>query len=103
MSDESMDAILDFTRHGELSPVDAVKLLPGHEAVKIVAPLLVTIGAVGKSTNSMGLHGVVVFFMSLDVLSILNTTVFGVIYLSTGDDSARAERLGYAKPMTEGI
>jgi hypothetical protein len=42
-------------------------------------------------------------FMSLDVLSVLNSTVFGIINLKASDDSSWTEGLGHAKPVGEGV
>jgi hypothetical protein len=100
---ESMDTVLDFPRHGELCPVGMVKLLPGHEAVEIISALLLVGGAESESADGTGLHDVVVFFMGLDVLSVLGTTVFSVVNLETSDNSMWAEILGHAEPVREGL
>jgi hypothetical protein len=77
--------------------------LPGHEAIKIIPALLVASGAESKSADSAGLHGVVVFLVSLDVLSVLDTAVFGIVDLQASDDGARTESLRYAEPVREGV
>jgi hypothetical protein len=44
-----------------------------------------------------------VFLVSLDVLSVLDTTVLGVVDTETSDDGSRAQSLGNTKAMREGV
>jgi hypothetical protein len=100
---ESMDTVLNFSRHGELCPVSTVKPLSRHETVEIISALLVASGAESESANGTGLHDVAMFLMGLDVLSVLDTAVFSVVNLKTSDDGTWAEILGHAKPVREGV
>ncbi len=81
----------------------AVKPLSRHEAVEIVPTLLIAGGAESESADGTSLHGVVVFFMSLDILSVLDTTVLGVVDTKASDDGAWAERLGDAEAMGKSV
>jgi hypothetical protein len=83
--------------------VSAVKPLAGHEDVEIVPTLLIAGWPEGESTGGTSLHGVVVFLVSLDVLSVLDTTVLGVVGTKTSDDGSRAQSLGHTKSMREGV
>ncbi len=69
---------------------------PGHQTVEVVATLLVSGGTEGESSDGTSCNGVIMFFMSLDVLSKLDPTVFVVVDAKTSDDVARAESFGYA-------
>ena len=98
-----MDAVLGLGRHGELGPMGAVKALPGHQAVEVVAALLVASRAEGDSADSAGLHGVIMLFMSLDVLSVLDSTMFVVVDLETSNNGPGTEGLGHTKLVWESI
>ncbi len=58
-----------------------------------MAAWLISSGGESKSTDSASLHGVVVFFMSLDILSVLDPTMFIVVDTKTWDNCARAQGL----------
>jgi hypothetical protein len=81
----------------------AVKALPGHQAVEVVSALLVTCRAESDSADSAGLHGVIMFFMSLDVLPVLDATVFVVVDLETSNNGLGTESLGHTEPMWESV
>ncbi len=61
-----------------------------------MASLLVASGTKGDCADGSRCHGIIMFFMGLDVLSKLDSTVFVVVDAKTGDDVARAESFGYA-------
>ena len=81
----------------------AVKPLPRHEAVKIMPTLEIPGRAESESSDGTSLHGVVVFFVSLDVLAVLGATVLGVVDTKASDDGAWAERLGDAEAMGKSV
>ena len=56
-----------------------------------MATLVISSGAKGNGTNSVGLHGVICNFMSLAILAKFMFTVPVEIYRFTSDDSSGAE------------
>jgi hypothetical protein len=87
---EAMDPIADFSWHRQLGPVSAVEALSRHEAVKIVAALLVPSWPQSECTDGPWRHSVVMFFMCLGVLAIFDTAMFSVVNAKSSDESARA-------------
>jgi hypothetical protein len=98
-----MNAVSHFGGHRELRPVGAVKALARHEAIKIIASLLVAGRLEGEGADGASDHCIVVLCMGLHVLTILNATVFVVVDSEPGDDCAGAERLGDAQLMGESV
>jgi hypothetical protein len=100
---ECLNAVFDLGWHGELSPVGPVKALSGHEAVKIVASLLVPSWTECEGTDGAGSHGVVMFFVGLHVLAESDAAVFGVVDDKADNNGARTESCGNTEPVREGI
>ena len=100
---ESMNTILGFSRHRKLGPIGAVKALSGHQAIKIVSALLVSSGAESNRADGASLHGVGVLFVSLDVLSVLDSAVFVVVDLETSNNGPGTEGLGDAESMRKRV
>ena len=71
----------------------AMEAFACHQAKKIVATLEVASGAKGESADSARSHGVVVFFVGLDILSILNAAMLVVVNDESGDDGLRTQSL----------
>ncbi len=80
-----------------------METLAGHEAVKIVAALEVSSGTKGESADGSGRHGVIMFFVRLDVLAIFDATMFVVVDGLPGDNGPRTEGLRNTKFVGKSI
>jgi hypothetical protein len=78
-----------------------IQALPRHETVKVVSALLVSRWTQGEGADGLWGHGVVMFLLCLDVLSIFNATVLVVIDSESSDEGPGTECLGDPKLMWE--
>jgi hypothetical protein len=83
--------------------VGPMETLAGHEAVKLVATLEIFGWLEGKRADGPGCHGVVVFLVCLDLLSIFNAAVFVVIHGLPGKDGPGTKCFGKAKLVRKSI
>jgi hypothetical protein len=88
---QDMHPIDDFRWHWELGPSVPVEDAPSSEAVKIISALFVACRTECDGPSCARHHGVVVFFMCLNVRTKFQLAVLCVVELRTNDDCAWAE------------
>ena len=90
-STESTDAINDFSRHRQRSPVVAVEFPTSGKTEKEISTLWVPSRAEGKGAGGTAEHGVVVFLVCLNIGTEFKLAMGTVGDGGTNNNSTRAE------------
>ena len=83
----------DFFGHRKRSPGATIYAQTRGQTHEVIAALDIASGTESNSTDGARLHGIVMLFMSLDILAILNTTMSLEIQLTTENNLARTQSI----------
>eukprot|EP00804_Cyclotella_cryptica_P004493 CCRYP_017639-RA/>CCRYP_017639-RA protein AED:0.26 eAED:0.26 QI:0/-1/0/1/-1/1/1/0/162 len=83
---ESIDLVDDHVRHGTSSLVTLVDVSTSVKSNEVISPLAVSGGHGGNSSHGTSTHAVVVFLMSLNILTKLNLAMSIEVKFSVEDE-----------------